>query len=107
MIVLNKIDQVDDPDLLANLRDKFPGAMEVSALKGIGIDELRLKFCDQLSDRVKKLTYRIPQSRGDISGLLHRKGKVLETDYEGNDIIMKAVVPKDFEEQLAEFLVTE
>ena len=107
VIVLNKIDQVDDPDLLANLRDKFPGAMEVSALKGIGIDELRLKFCDQLSDRVKKLAYRIPQSRGDISGLLHRKGKVLETDYEGNDIIMKAVVPKDFEEQLAEFLVTE
>lgn len=107
VIVLNKIDQVDDPDLLANLRDKFPGAMEVSALKGIGIDELRLKFCDQLSDRVKKLTYRIPQSRGDIAGLIHREGKVLETDYEGNDIILSAVVPKDFEERLAEFLLTQ
>lgn len=107
VVVLNKIDQVDDPDLLANLRDQFPGAMEVSALKGIGMDKLQLKFCDQLSDRVKKLTYRIPQSRGDVSGLLHRKGKVLETKYEGNDIIMKAVVPKDFEEQLAEFLVNE
>lgn len=105
VIVLNKIDQVDDPDLLANLRDKFPGAIEVSALKGIGMDELRLKFCDQLSDRVKKLTYRVPQARGDISGLIHREGKVLETNYVGNDIILNAVVPKDFAERLAEFLI--
>lgn len=107
VIVLNKIDQVDDPDLLVNLRAKFPGAIEVSALKGTGMEELQLKFCDQLSDRVKKLSYRIPQSRGDLSGLIYREGKVLETEYEGNDIILKAVVPKDFEERLAEFLVSE
>ena len=106
VIVLNKIDQVEDPELLATLRADFPGALEVSALKGIGIDELRLKFCDQLSERVKKLTYRIPQARGDVSGLIHREGKVLETEYEGNDIILKAVVPKDFEERLSEFLVS-
>jgi GTP-binding protein HflX len=104
VIVLNKIDQVEDPEILAGLRADFPNSMEVSALKGIGMEELTLRFCDQLSDRVKKLNYRIPQSRGDITGLLHREGKVLETEYEGNDVLITAVVPKGFEERLANFL---
>ncbi|MGJ8697883.1 MAG: GTPase HflX [Verrucomicrobiaceae bacterium] len=105
IIVLNKIDQIEDPVVLAGLRADFPGAVEVSALKGIGMELLMEKFCDQLADRVKKLSYRIPQSRGDITGMLHREGKVLETDYEGNDVLLTAVVPKEFEERLAEFLV--
>ena len=38
-------------------------------------------------------SYRIPQSRGDLLGLLHRDGKVLTTEYEGNDVLIQAVVP--------------
>ena len=60
-----------------------------------------------LADRVKKLTYRIPQARGDVSGLIYREGKVLETEYDGNDIILIAIVPNSLEGQLGEFLEEE
>ena len=56
-----------------------------------------------IRDRVKKLTYRIPQARGDVSGLIYREGKVLETEYEGNDIILIAIVPNSLEGQLVDF----
>jgi len=71
------------------------------------LEELTSNFTDLLADRVRKLSYRIPQSRGDLSGLLHREGKVLETDYEGNDVLLTAIVPKNIEGQLVEFLIEE
>jgi len=32
---------------------------------------------------------------------------VLSTDYDGNDVLLTAVVPKDFEERFSEFIVSE
>jgi len=105
IVVFNKVDRVEDPAILNGLRAEFPGAFEVSALTGEGLEPLTAKFTDLLADRVTKLTYRIPQARGDLSGLLHREGKVLETEYEGNDILLTAIVPKNLEGMLEEFLV--
>lgn len=105
IVVLNKVDRVTDPAILTGLRADFPGAFETSAVTGLGLPELTASFTELLADRVKKLSYRVPQARGDISGLIHREGKVLETDYEGNDILLTAIVPKIVEGQLEEFLV--
>ncbi len=107
IIVLNKVDRVEDPAILTGLRADFPGAFETSAVTGQGLEDLTARFTALLADRVKKLIYRVPQSRGDISGLIHREGKVLATDYEGNDIILTAIVPNSLEGQLAEFLEDE
>ena len=107
IIVLNKVDRVEDPAILTGLRADFPGAFETSAVTGQGLEDLPARFTALLADRVKKLIYRVPQSRGDISGLIHREGKVLATDYEGNDIILTAIVPNSLEGQLAEFLEDE
>lgn len=107
IIVLNKVDKVEDPAILTGLRADFPGCYEVSAVTGLGLEPLLDRFTDLLADRVRKLNYRVPQARGDISGLIHREGKVLSTDYEGNDIILAAVVPRSLEGQLEEFVVEE
>ncbi len=104
IIVLNKVDKVESEATLLGLRAEFPGAYESSAITGLGLEELSLKFTDFLVDRVKKLSYRVPQSRGDITGLLHREGKVLQTGYEGNDVILEVIVPKNIEGQVKEFL---
>ena len=104
VVVLNKVDRVTDPAILNGLRADFPGAFETSAVTGLGLPELTSSFTELLADRVRKLTYRVPQARGDVSGLIHREGKVLDTEYEGNDIILTAIVPKNIEGQLQEFL---
>ena len=102
--VLNKVDVLNDPVKLAGLEVLFPNTIAVSAKSGLGMEEL-LKMCaDLVSDRVQTQTYRIPQSRGDLSGMLHSDAKVLETDYEGNDVVIKAVVPASIAGRLADFL---
>lgn len=104
--VLNKVDVLNDPVKLAGLEVSFPNTVSVSALTGEGMDELLLRCSQMLADRVSTQTYRIPQSRGDLSGLLHRDAKVLETEYDGNDVIMKAVVPASIAGKLSEYEAT-
>ncbi|RYD40470.1 MAG: GTPase HflX [Verrucomicrobiaceae bacterium] len=101
--VLNKIDLVTDPEELAALDRKFPGALHASAFKGEGMEEL-LKRCSQvLADRVRCQGYRIPQQRADLVSLLHREAKVLSTEYEGDDILVTAVVPAAIAGRLESF----
>jgi GTP-binding protein HflX len=91
--VLNKIDLVEDPEQIASLARMFPDALRISAFTRAGLDRLLDACSAALADRVRCLDYRIPQQRADLVGLLHRDAKVLSTDYEGNDILVRAVVP--------------
>jgi len=101
--VLNKIDAVTDPDILAGLKRQFPDAVHASALSGLGLDDI-LKGCSHvLADRVRRQHYRIPQHRADLVSLLHRDAKVLSTDYEGDDILVSAVVPAAISGRLESF----
>ena len=101
--VLNKIDVLNDPVKLAGLEVTFPNTISVSAMTGEGIENLLTQCSEMLADRVQTITYRIPQSRGDIPGLLHREAKVLSTEYDGNYMILEAVVPASIAGKIAEF----
>jgi GTPase len=105
LTVLNKIDLVSDPETLADLERKFPGALRISAASGTGIDGLLEACSGILADRVRRRHYRIPQVRADIVSLLHRDAKVLSTDYDGDDILVTAVVPAAIAGRLESFSV--
>ena len=102
--VLNKIDRVEDPEQIASLARMFPDALRVSAVTHAGLDRLLNACSAALADRVRCLDYRIPQQRADLVGLLHRDAKVLSTDYEGNDILVRAVVPPMLAGRLEAFI---
>lgn len=102
--VLNKIDLVEDPEQIASLARMFPDALRVSAFTRAGLDLLLDACSAALADRVRCLDYRIPQQRADLVGLLHRDAKVLSTDYEGNDILVRAVVPPMLAGRLEPFI---
>lgn len=103
--VLNKIDLVEDPEVLAFLDRTFPDAIRMSSLTGEGVPDL-LKACSHvLADRVSRCQYRIPQVRGDLLNLLHQDAKVLSTDYDQNDVLVSAVVSSNIAGRLEKFLI--
>lgn len=103
ILVLNKADLLNSAEERAHLQQRFPDSLFLSAKRGQGIDSL-LKACsDSLASRVRRLAYRIPQQRADLVSLLHREAKILSTDYEGNDILIHAVVPASLAGRLASF----
>lgn len=100
---LNKTDLVGEPAVLANLGRRFPAAIAGSAVTGQGAAELLDRCCQLLADRVRRLRFRIPQRRAELVGLLHREAKVLATDYQGNDVLVSALVPAALAGRLDEF----
>src|SRR3954464_10548652 len=49
-IVINKIDAID-PLKRRRLANRFPGALEISALSGEGLDEVRARIAERFADR--------------------------------------------------------
>lgn len=101
--VLNKTDLVEDPVVLATLRERHPDAVSISARSGQGLDLLTRRFTEALADRVRRCRYRIPQSRGELVAQLHSEAKVLSTNYEGNEVVIEALVGGILEGRLEEF----
>ena len=97
VVVLNKIDLVEDPVHLHELKTHFDDAVLISVKTGAGLDELLHRLNGMILDRVVRLRLRLPQSRMDLVSLIHREGKTLSMDYEGNDVLIECVVPKRFE----------
>jgi hypothetical protein len=56
-----------------------------------------------LIDRVSRLELRIPQSRQDLVALLHREGNILDQNYEGNDVLLTAIVPHLIKHRFEDF----
>ena len=103
VVVLNKIDLVDDPVRLNELRTLFPGAVMISIKSGEGMEELLDRLNGMIINRVVHLRLRLPQARMDLASLIHREGKTLSTEYDGNDVLIDCVIPKRFEAKVAEY----
>ncbi len=106
IVVLNKMDLVaDDPDRMHELKSHFDeNIVFVSAATGEGLDRLVERICDMMVDRISRLNLRIPQARQDLIALLHREGKIVQETYEGNDVIVGALVPHPLRHKFEPFI---
>ncbi|MBQ4615038.1 MAG: GTPase HflX [Akkermansia sp.] len=80
-------------------------SVNVSVLEGIGIEKLLSGCVEMLSHRVTTARYRIPLSESRIIAIMHRDGKVLATEYEGNDALVDAILPREFAARLEQYLI--
>lgn len=105
IVVLNKIDLVDDAVRLQELRSRFEDAVFISVKTGEGIDVLLDRLNGMILNRVVHLRLRLPQARMDLASMIHREGKTLSTEYEGNDVLIDCVLPKRLEAKVIEFSI--
>lgn len=108
VVVLNKMDLIaGDPDRGHELKNHFDNnSVFVSVATGEGLDRLIDKITDMMVDRVSRLQLRIPQHRQDLVALLHREGKIVKEEYEGNDVLLSAIVPHPLRHKFEPFLAS-
>ncbi len=80
-------------------------SLTMSVLENKGVETLMTACVEMLSHRVERQTYRIPLAESRIIAIMHRDGKVLNTEYEGNDAIVEAILPKEFAARIANYRV--
>ena len=107
LLVFNKVDLVEDNAMRRELESRFPDACFISAGTGEGLENLQNRMSTMLAGRVHRLQLRIPQSRHDVVTRLHRDGKIISTDYEGQDVLLQAVIPKAMQDLVTPFIDSE
>src|SRR3954452_468320 len=77
VVVLNKIDRVD-PLGRRRLSNRFPGAPQVSALTGEGLEDLRAELARRFEDRWERVRLLVPYERGRELAELYAMGTPIE-----------------------------
>jgi GTP-binding protein HflX len=105
LVVFNKIDKVVDPAVLPGLRRHFPEALFVSVQSNAGFDELVDRISAFVSNGTDTRELRLPSSASDRIARLHRQGRVLETEYIGDEVRIVARLTHRLVADYAEFVV--
>lgn len=102
--VLNKVDALENKNLVNRFRILYPNVVAISAKTREGFEEFLEKITKALASLRKVYKLRIPQSHYALVSKLQRDGRVIEMDYEGNDILVTAEVPTLMEHEVVPFM---
>jgi GTP-binding protein HflX len=106
-IVLNKIDRVD-PLARRRLANRFPGAPQVSARTGEGLEELKAFVADRFGDRWERVRLLVPyEDGGRLSELYALGAPIEEREDTGNGVLVVARLPRRELHRFAAYLVAD
>jgi GTP-binding protein HflX len=106
-VVVNKIDAVDALRR-RRLANRFPGAVQVSALTGEGLDELRARIADRFSDRFEAVRLFLPYDEGGKLAELYELGAPIEErEDQADGVFVRARLPRRELRRFARYLVAE
>jgi GTP-binding protein HflX len=104
-LVVNKIDAVDPPHR-RRLANRYPDALQVSALTGEGIDELRTRIADRFAERFEAVRLLLPYEEGGKLNELYALGAPIEEREDtGEGVLVVARLPRREIRRFAPYLV--
>jgi GTP-binding protein HflX len=107
LMVFNKIDRLETPDLAQNYLGRFPNAVAVSARTGDGFPALLAALGSQLRPIREFVELAIPHGAAAVIARLHAVAQVVERDYEGPTVRLKARIPPHLHAEFASYIVRE
>lgn len=84
LLVLNKVDQIEDPASLEAIRRLYPSAVTISARTGDGLPRLAAAVSDALSQDFLDLEFRFSVSNGRLLAYLAKYGEVISRTFVGD-----------------------
>jgi len=106
-LLLNKIDAVD-PLRRRRLANRFPGALEVSALTGEGLDGLKGRIAARFAERLRQVRLLVPYGEGRILAELYELGAPIDERLDtAEGVVVLAQLPQREVPHFAPYLVAE
>jgi GTP-binding protein HflX len=103
---LNKWEIVPEENQEAIL-DRNPDGVTISALTGLGLDELREEIAARAFRHLIPLELELPYNRMDLINLAHAHGRVIETEYVGEHIKAEVEIEEPYVEKFRQFVVAQ
>lgn len=96
ILVLNKVDAVQDHSYLDVLRARYPGAISVSARTGLGLERLGRYVAERLSDGFLDVRIEASVGNGRLFGFLAEHAEVIDKQYVDSKVIIQGRIAKRF-----------
>ena len=93
IILFNKIDLPEGDGLLPVLQIKYPDSLGISARTGDGLEELQTRLTEYFSAQDTEMSLELSYQDGKALDYLYKNGEVLELDYQGDSIQIRARLP--------------
>src|SRR4029077_2672678 len=100
----NKVDAADDARRRA-LSNRYPDALQVSALTGEGLDDLRTRIADRFADLFEPVRLLLPYKDGAKLNELYALGAPIEEREDTSEgVLCGARLPRGARARCAEFI---
>ena len=94
-IILNKIDQVKEESELIRLKNNYPDAIFVSALRHLKLDDIKDHIIEKVESDFVIFDLNIPYSQGKTISQLKNQVEILDEVYEDEEILLKVKGKKE------------
>ena len=91
--VLNKIDQLSDPEAARRVLEHFPRSVAISARTGTGMDDLLALVRNGLYETYTPVLVRLPYQQGQLISLFHEVGHVEKLEHGRKDVLIQGRIP--------------
>jgi GTP-binding protein HflX len=98
LMVLNKVDKLENYNDLFMLQRDYPEAIPISAISGEGLDQLKSRLSSILiaSRSETTICLKLSAADGKLISDIHEYGKVSECRYENDSVFITATMPKKY-----------
>jgi len=90
---LNKIDRLPEPELTNVFLADQSRSVGISALKGLGIDELLRAIEEELFENFTQVSAQIPYTEGQLISLFHEQGQVVRIEHGRKGVFIQGYIP--------------
>ncbi|MBL7221089.1 MAG: GTPase HflX [Phycisphaerae bacterium] len=103
ILLLNKIDCINDPTIMTVLRQKYPDALELSALTGQGAEKLAKIVCEFSRGDTVRVLLQANCGNGRLMQYIAQHAQVQQQTYNDATAEIIAIMPTDKVERLSTF----
>lgn len=105
---LNKVDKLDlsQSDDAARLEDaiqEYPNGVAISAINGVGLEDLASQIDDVLRKRMAPINVHIPYAHGELVALMHEHGFIDKEEYDETGTRLVGRIPIMLSSRFAEY----
>lgn len=93
IIVLNKVDRLENPQDLQKITTMFPKAVAISALNGTGFPELLKMIEIELFESFVYTSVQIPYTEGQLISLFHEQGHIKRIEHTRKGVFIQGQLP--------------
>jgi GTP-binding protein HflX len=104
-LVVNKVDRLD-LRTRRRVANRFPGALEISAATGEGIDELKARIAERFADRFDEVRLLVPYDEGRVLSDLYALGAPIDERTDTDEgVVVRARLPHRDVRRFAPYLI--